>query len=291
MIRTYLAPLPLLLAAFLTLTPSQAHATRGVLVIAHGKGDHGHGIPAPEGPWEKAVREAVESASQKLQEPVDLAFGMWSRSSFEKGVQRLEQRGATEIRVIPLFISSHSDVIRAQHYQFGLRPENPLPFEPGKIRLPSSITQVSFSPCLDDSAELGQILVARARELIQNPSAEEMILVAHGPLTDEDEELWFKDLSVHSQRITQAHGIPASALTVRDDAEEDIRNEMTRRLRAKVEAIRAQGKTALILPVLLAPGGIEAGILERLSGLSYRYSGHMISPDPLLSDWIVRMAK
>ena len=54
---------------------------------------------------------------------------------------------------------------------------------------------------------------------------------------------------------------------------------------------RAAGRIALVVPVLIAPGGIEAGILERLAGLKFRYRGHMVGPDPRLADWVARVAR
>lgn len=269
----------------------------GVLVLAHGVSGHsdehggGHGghHPPREGTWEKTVRALVAEASIRGSFPVELAFGMWDRDSFQAGVDRLVARGATELRVVPLFISSYSMVIRAQHYLFGLREENPLWFDPGRISIPSVIAKVTFSPALNDSPELSEALGRRARELTENPALEELVLVAHGPVSDEDDELWLGDLRVHASRIGTGHLV--HVITLRDDAPKEVRDEMTRRLREIVTGISSRGRTALVLPVLLAPGGIEAGLLERLKGLSYRYRGRMLAPDPSLVNWITRMTQ
>jgi sirohydrochlorin ferrochelatase len=275
---------------------------RGVLILAHGVTSHGehddHGgghdhhhpphAPRPKiDPWEESVREIARNIASRLQEPVELAFGMWNRKNFQAGVDRLVSRGVTELRVVPLFISSHSDVIRAQHYQFHLTETNPLPFDIGRVTLPARM-KVSFSTALDDAPELSAILRDRARELCRDASREELILVAHGPTSEEDDQKWLETLRAHGERLGADQ--PVHVITVRDDAEESDQAEMTRRLRAIVEGITSRGKTACVLPVLMAAGGIEKGILERLQGLEFRYIGKMLAPDPRLADWAARVA-
>jgi sirohydrochlorin cobaltochelatase len=285
----------LLAALFLACAPSTYASQQGVLILAHGvsgHGDHGgdhHGHHVPKvDPWEKAVQEVATNAARRLQIPVELAFGMWNEKNFQKGVDRLAARGVTELRVVPLFISSHSDVIRAQHYQFHLSETNPLPFPLNRLNIPASM-KVSFSPALDDAPEMSAILNDRAAELTQDAQREELVLVAHGPTSEEDDQKWLEALRIHASRI--ATGQPTHVITVRDDANEEDKEEMTRRLRAIVDGITSRGKIACVLPVLLASGGIEKGILERLGGLSFRYQRRMLAPDPRLADWVIRMAR
>lgn len=264
-------------------------STRGVLILAHGTGHDHHGFLATGGTWEETILRTIKEVEGRTRMPMEVAFGMWSKGNFQKGVERLAARGATDLRVVPLFVSSHSDVIRAQRYQFHLTDKNPLPFDPGRVRIPPTISNVTMSGALDAAAELSAILEARARELVAAPETGELILVAHGPVSDEDDALWLADLRAHADRI--AIDLPKHVLTVRDDAEPPVRDEMTRRLRALVAGIHERGRGPLILPVLLAPGGIEGGLRERLKGLEYGYVGHMIAPDPLLGDWILRKSQ
>lgn len=269
---------------------------RGILVLAHGVASHsgghggGHGHPPKEeGPWEKTVRELVGEAEKEIPYPVELAFGMWNRESFQHGVDALLSEGVTELRVIPLFVSSHSMVIRAQRYMFQLSDENPLPWmDPGKVELSSQIAKVEFASALDDSVEVSGILNDRVAALSVDPSSEEVILVAHGPVSDEDDAKWLSDLQVHAHRLKMhSH---ARVMTLRDDAPKEIRDEMTRRLRAMVQEISTAGKRALVIPVLLASGGIEAGLIKRLEQLTYEYSGEMLAPHPELIRWLVKSA-
>lgn len=273
-------------------TCSQA---RGILVLAHGNSNHDHdgnqNTPWRNNPfksdWDDTILEMVGEASIQIPYPVEVAFGMWDQKNFQEGLTLLANQSVCELIVLPLFISDHSDVIRAQKYQFHVSEENPLPFEPGRLTIPSSIQRVVFKSALNDSIHLSTVIANRAEAISKNSAREDLILVAHGPNGDEDDLLWIKDLSTHAIRIK----IPfhrVHLLTLRDDAPEEIRNRKTKELQDIVKTATAENRTPLIVPVLLAPGGIEDGLEERLSGLSYTLSPKMLAPDPHLIEWIIQ---
>lgn len=289
-----------------TLPEAQCINKKGILVLAHGKASHRHGdhdhenhlnsMPidinsntTPKVDWEDTVLNLTVEASTKIPYPLEVAFGMWDHDNFQKAVTHLGHQKVCFLEIIPLFISDHSDVIRAQKYQFHLSETNPLPFELKRVELPSSIQMVRYQSALNDDQTLSQIIQKRALEMSQNSQQEELILVAHGPNGDEDDLLWLRDLNTHSNRIQ----IPFSKIhvvTLRDDAPEPIQEKKTQELRGYVQGALSQGKTPLLLPVLIAPGGIEDGIKERLQSLQYRFSNHMIAPDPLLIEWLIERA-
>lgn len=280
---------------------------KGVLIIAHGKsghshdsGEHGeHDDPGTHNQllshnlsdeWDSTILDMIDAVEMKIPYPLEVAFGMWDQKSFQKAITHLGHQDVCSLLIIPLFISDHSDVIRAQKYQFHLTETNPLPFDPGRVEIPRSIQHIQYSSALNDNITLSQIIEKRAQELSQHPSNEELILVAHGPNSDEDDTLWLRDLSIHSSRLQ----IPFSKthiVTLRDDAPAPIQDGKTRELRTYVAEAHAKGLKPIILPVLLAPGGIEQGLIKRLEGLEYHYSNHMLAPDDLLINWIVEQAK
>lgn len=271
---------------------------RGILVLAHGSSnhDHDHGVQniswhdnPSKSEWDDTILEMVGEASQQIPYPVEVAFGMWDQKNFQEGVTILANQGVCELIVLPLFISDHSDVIRAQKYQFHVTENNPLPFDPGRLTIPSSIQKVIFKSALNDDLHLSTVIANRAEAISKDPSREDLILVAHGPNGDEDDLLWIKDLSIHASRIqTPFHNI--HLLTLRDDAPEEIRNRKTKELQDIVKKAVAENRTPLIVPVLLAPGGIEDGLEERLHGLSYILSPKMLAPDAHLIEWIVQQS-
>jgi len=280
--------------------------SRGILVLAHGKSGHDH-IFQPstsnllpvffqenfifhennEDEWENTILKMVGEASSQIPYPVEVAFGMWDQKNFQEGITLLAHQSVCEVVIIPLFISDHSDVIRAQKYQFHLSENNPLPFDPGRITIPTTIKKVLFKSALNDHLFLSQVIAERAKSISENPSIEDLILVAHGPNGDEDDVLWMNDLAIHAGRITDSF-YKIHRVTLRDDAPEEIRNAKTKELQAIVKKSIEEKRRPLILPVLLAPGGIEEGLKERLLGLDYTISPKMLAPDPHLIEWIVQ---
>ena len=77
---------------------------------------------------------------------------------------------------------------------------------------------------------------------------------------------------------------------MRDDAPEAVQARATAELRTVVEDAVREGKSVLIVPLLLSYGGIEVGIRERLEGLPYRMPLQALLPDPRLSQWVLLQA-
>ncbi len=92
--------------------PAIAQA-QGILLLAHGGRED----------WN---REVLELASKvDAERPVEVAFGMANKRAIQDAVNRLAEREVTGIVAVPLFISSHSSVIRATEYLLGKRDDAP----------------------------------------------------------------------------------------------------------------------------------------------------------------------
>ena len=83
----------------------------GVLVLAHGAG--------PE--WNKTIKEAIANVQGRFKK--EIVFGMGDYDSMQNGINRLEKSEVKAIIVIPLFISSHSEMYRNIEYLLGKRDE------------------------------------------------------------------------------------------------------------------------------------------------------------------------
>lgn len=290
-------------------TNARADEVEGVLVLAHGSIMHlNEDFPRDksqcqivkehqnlaEHQWENAICAVIEEINKikKAAIPVEIGFGMTNVSSFQHGVDRLINSGMTKIRIIPLYISSYSDVIREQKEIFGLAKLRD-GHEHGKVVFPKSVTKVIYENALDDALEMSRALLQRAKELSRYPVREELILVGHGPQRADDDAMWVRNFNSHNQRIqddlrkTNSHFMNVHAITVQDDAPTDVREAKTRALRQLVAQATQRGNRALILPVLIAPGSIESGILARLRGLDFGYVGHMLTPDPEITAWVL----
>lgn len=251
----------------------------GVLVIAHGGNSQ----------WDATVRKTVRQAN--LEMPTDVAFGMAMHRhelrEFQDAVNKLQRKGLSRLVVIPLLVSSHSEVYRQYEYVLGLRKEAEWPeVQPLEIAVP-----VVLGRGLDESDVVAEVLLERAKTLSRGGDRETVILVAHGPVADADNERWLaamQPLAQHIKEAGQFHDVLAT--TIRDDAPEAVREQATQALRDLVRAHGEAGRV-LVVPVLLARGGIERKIPKILSGLTCVYRGETLLPHPKVAEWIAQQAQ
>ena len=271
-------------------------ASTGVLLMAHG------GAPS----WNERVL-AVAKEANGIQ-PTEVAFGMASRASLQAALDRLVARGVKDVVAVPLFVSSHSSVITSTEYLLGLRPTAPADLaifakmkheghgapadDPHAAHVdPASPVQISvpirMTPAFNRHPLVGQIVADRARALSTAPASEAVILVAHGPVPDDDNRRWLADMAVLADAIKAAAPFAAvEYMTVRDDAGPAMREAATKELRGMVEAQVAAGRRVLIVPHVMSFGGIEQGIRKRLDGLQYVMADQGLIPDPRVAAWV-----
>jgi hypothetical protein len=226
----------------------------------------------------------------------------------------------TEIVAVPLFVSSHSSVITSTEFLLGLRAEAPKdlavfakmnhashgapaaaadhsvhaghapqadPASPVTATVP-----IRMTAALNRHPLVGAIVADRARSISAAPEKEAVILVAHGPVPDEDNRRWLEDMAVLAQQIKDsAPYASVEYMTVRDDAGAAMREAATTELRQKVSAQIAQGRKVLIVPHLMSFGGIEQGIRRRLEGLEYTMTTQALMPDGRIVQWVLASAQ
>ena len=279
-------------AVFSIVSPVTAQTTKGILLLAHG------GSSA----WNTNVTAIAAETNRIL--PTEVAFGMADRSAMALAIDRLKERGVKDIVAVPLFVSSYSSVLTSTEYLLGLRADKPAAVEifarmrhgsgggsgheahqaasvPQAPTLPIDVgVPVKMTSALDAHPIVGEIVIDRALAMSRQPDRESVILVAHGPNEEADDIKWRQSLTALSQSISQAVKFAhVEGLTVRDDAPAPIKQAATEALRAKVSGEIARGRRVLIVPVLLSYGGIEAGVRERLAGLSYEMSDKALAPE------------
>ena len=292
----------------LSVSAQQPAPKAGILLLAHGGAAQ----------WNERVNAVAASANQT--QPTEVAFGMASRASIQGAIDKLAARGVTEIVAVPLFVSSHSSVITSTEYLLGLRPEAPKDLAifakmnhashgaPAAVdhsahgahgapavdpASPVTTTlKIRMTPALNRHPLIGAIVADRARSISKTPEKEAVILVAHGPVPDDDNRRWLEDMAVLAEQ-TKASAPYASVdyLTVRDDAGPAMREAATKELREKVQAQLAQGRRVLIVPHLMSFGGIEQGVRKRLDGLDYTMTEQALMPDDRILQWVITSAR
>lgn len=275
----------------------------GVLLLAHGGQQE----------WNEEVHHVADRVDLTM--PTEIAFGMAARSTIQEGINRLTARGVMVVVAIPLFVSSHSSVIDSTAYLLGLRSEAPndlkmfAGMDPGgsmnhqdMIHNPTKLAEATkpvtpavpkrLAAALDHHPVVAEILADRASSISRDPEHEVVILVAHGPVAEEENKLWLNDMSILADEMRKnTHYAGMECLTLRDDAEAPVKKAATERLRRKVEQVVQAGDTALVVPLLLSYGGIEGGIRKRLFGLAYRMPLQGLLPDERMVNWVIETAR
>ncbi|MGA7293971.1 MAG: FTR1 family protein, partial [Terriglobales bacterium] len=269
----------------------------GVLLMAHGGGKE----------WNDQVLGIVSQINAT--EPAEVAFGMADRDTLQAGLDRLVARGVKQIVAVPLFISSHSSVFDSLAYLLGIRKDPPadlatfasMDHDMKNMKTGSSPTPPSdktkpvhcpvpirMTAALDHHPIVGNILLDRANAISRRPRHEVVILVAHGPVSDEDNALWLQDMAVLARQLSSHRKFArVEYLTLRDDADDPIRNKATQELRQRVEEAANEHRHALIVPLLLSYGGIDSGLRKRLDGLDHTMSTQALLPDTRIAQWVL----
>lgn len=278
--------------------PQSVSSRPGILLLAHGGSDD----------WNNEVNKLAQATDKTF--PTEVAFGMATKSNMEAAIHRLVTRGVSEIIAVPLFISSHSSVVSSSKYLLGLISEAPPDLakfammshghgaedhsahnsDPTKpIDLPVPVRMTS---ALGRHQLVARILLARAQSISQEPREETVVLVAHGPVSDEVNALWLADMSSLAERMKGDGPFQdIRFMTVRDDAPSPIRDQATAELRKLIESVKAEKRRALVVPLLLSYGGIEAGVKKRLEGLEYTITNQALLPDDRLVEWVLTSAR
>ncbi len=292
-----------LLVTILAGTTVSANPDTGILVMAHG------GDPA----WNRDVEATVAPLREKY--PVEIAYGMARTSTLREAVQRLESRGVERIAVVRMFVSGES-FLEPTEYILGLRPAldgaRPQPMAgaehathddhaPGPDHAAPTTTMVMEKPepidtratillsnsGVGESPLIDRILVDRVAALSTDPGRESVLIIAHGPGDDTENEAWLLHMDARAKAI-EALGPFRSVdcQTLREDWPHR-RAEAEQRITRHVEQASRDGLRMIIVPFRVAGFGPYREVLD---GLDYVADGKGFCPHPLMTEWIEQTA-
>lgn len=288
----------LLLAVLAPAWAASGGPSYGILLLAHG------GAPA----WNEQVLALRSSVDETV--PTEVAFGMADPKELARALRRLERRRPGKVVAVPLFINSASEVLDQTRYVLGLasRPSETMrraslamaqahPFGAHRHhlfsleRVKSSLPLV-MTPALDCHPLIGEVLLERARGLSRDPGSETVVLVGHGPVDEAAVRHWEEAMGVLAEGLRKEGGFRAvKAGLLRDDAQASVRAAAVRRLRRMVEeAGRSEGRV-LVVPYLIAQGGIEEKIVAALEGLRYEWDSRTIMPHANVGRWLAEVSR
>lgn len=274
-------------AALLALPLSLAGQDRGpvgTILIAHGAG--------PD--WNAQVEEIAWLANTGGPLEVSYLMGPGAKTHrFQDAARRLVERGAREIVVVPLLVSSHSGHYEQIRYLAGQTDSlsetmhhhlHMAGIERADVRVPIRLTRA-----IDDSPEVARVLAERALALAESPREQALFLIGHGPNSAEDNAKWMRNLRPVADSVQARTGFKNVRVgLVRDDAAAEVRAEAVRGIRETIELQHlATGKPVVVVPVLVSTGSVSREKLPRdLAGLPIVYRGDALLPHPGLARWV-----
>jgi hypothetical protein len=245
--------------------------------------------------WNAAVDEAV--APLRGDQPTSIAFGMADPETLAASVAELEGAGVACIAVVRLLVSGAS-FLHQTEYLLGQRADAPAfvmhhgghgmsaeVAPPAPIATDRTII-IGREGLLDDPS-LGAILARRAAALSTRPEDESVLVIAHGPGDDSENEVWIRQLDRMADSVRTAGAFHAVEVhTLREDWKEK-RAESEARIRTFVSAETTAGRRVLVIPFRLFGFGPYAKVLD---GLTYVADERGLLPDPAITAWIRRQA-
>ena len=134
-----------------------------------------------------------------------------------------------------------------------------------------------------ESPVVDEILVDRVKALSKEPGKESILILAHGPADEAENERWLAHMRLRVQRL---HGLGAfrhvQCETLREDWPER-RKESERRIRTYVENATRDGGRCIVVPFRVAGFGPYKEVLQ---GLKYVADGRGFCPHPNMTQWI-----
>jgi sirohydrochlorin cobaltochelatase len=293
------------LAVVLLLLSSVARAAPpayGILLMAHG-GDAS---------WNKEIETLRARVNAKV--PTEAALGMADPKTLQAGVDLLEKRGVKRIVAVPLYVHSRSEVLDQTRYALGLADKPSEVLRAGLERMAAAHAHhmpgghghsmefstervkarepIVMSRALDDHELVGRILGERANVLAGKAAKAHLVLVAHGPVDEAAVPVWRDSMtSLCAMASKGGRFVDCAIALLRDDAAPEIRAAAVADLREKVARTK-EGRLGpvVVVPLLIARGGIEKKIPKDLAGLDYAWDGRTLMPHKGFDAWVLARA-
>jgi len=245
----------------------------GVLILLHGFRDRG----------DKVFKEQMQPYANIF--PTSLAFGMSMMMSqhIQLGLDDLVAAGAKNIIVVPIVATEYNSMIRQWQYIFGLYDEASYATVP-QVKTEANV--IFVSPPGDDPF-VAEILLDYASQISTDPSNEVVIIVAHGPSEEGDNQKQLV-LMDNLAKIVQEDGGFSSVLsaTLQDDAPLEIRDQNVAKLRGMIETAQAEGKEAILVTNLIGAYTIQSKLRKDLKGLDYKFNAKGLVQHETFGEWI-----
>ncbi len=230
------------------------------------------------------IKAAVEKYAEVF--PLAMAPGMAMMMSdhIQLALDDLEAAGAETIVVVPLVATRYNTLLRQWHYIFG-KQENAEYVTVPRVK---SNAKILFVDPPGDSPWIAEILVDHAMELSKDPSNEVVIIAAHGPQFEEDNQKVLAELqNLAGMMKDEVNFSEVIGFSLQDDAPIEVRAANVARLRETVSAANKAGKRVLVVTNLMGSRSIQGSLRTDLEGLDYEFNPKGVSENQtFINEWL-----
>ena len=266
------------------LVAQSAPANVGTLIVAHGGGPQ----------WDAGVDSLARAVRTGGPVAVSLLMGPGAATHrFQDAVAQLVARGAKEIVVVPVFVSSHSGHFQQIRYLSGetdsLDTEMMHHLHMSGIARATERVPIRVTAALDNSPQLARVLSDHATKLGTDPAHQALFLIGHGPNDADDNARWMSNLRQVADSVGEWTGFrDVKVGLVRDDAPAEVGAEAVKGIR---ETIRLQhsatSKPVVVVPILVSSGSVShTKIPGDLKDLPVVYDAVPLLPNPAMARWV-----
>ena len=245
----------------------------GALLLAHGYGEEG----------DLAFHNSMTDISSQHITTLSLGMSMMTSKHIECALSEIRQNGAKKIYIVPISSTPHNTLVQQWEYIFGLRNDHAYT----KVKSVLADDVVFLDP-ISDHQIAKKIVLDYAKEISIDPKNEIVVIIAHGPVGETDNELQLELMEnlaayVHDQGNFNA----VRPFTLQDDAPKEIRDRNVKQIKEFIENATLDGKKVLMVSNLMSGKGIQRKINEDFSGLDYKFNSKGFLSHPLFKDWIL----
>jgi hypothetical protein len=246
---------------------------QGVLILLHGFRD---GDPL--------FKQEVEMFSGIFPTAMAPGMSMMMSDHIQLALDDLTAAGAQQIAVVPIVSTSHNTMMRQWQYIFGLEDEAPY----ASVARVTTDAEILFAEPPGDDPLIAEILIDHALEISTKPSNEWIIIAAHGPSFDDDNEIVLGELESLAKVMREdSDFVNVQGITLQDDATPEVRDANVAKLRKMVEDANAAGHEVLIVTNLIGTRSIQSKLRKDLKGLDYKFNKKGIAEHPnFVEEWM-----
>jgi hypothetical protein len=245
----------------------------GALLLAHGYGEEG----------DLDFHNSMTDISSHHITTLSLGMSMMTSKHIECALLDIRQKGAKKIYIVPISSTSHNTLVQQWEYIFGLRNDH------AYTKVKSLQTEdVVFLDPISDHNIAKKIVLDYAQEISTNPKNEIVVIIAHGPVGETDNELELELMENLASYVLEKGNFNAvRPFTLQDDAPKEIRSRNVKQIKEFIKNASLDGKNVLMVSNLMSGKGIQKKINEDFSDLDYKFNSKGFLTHPLFKEWIL----